>query len=274
MIIRGEETSNCRPCPICATEAPSCGLIGRLDATFKGNLVVRQYNLTYCTCRALIYLDPMPPKEDLEALYMKSDQFTDAIYTDPAHVEAINRYMADCLTRMLSARSVPLTQPLSVLEIGAGLAWMCRAAKRLDPSSKTSAQDVSMESANQCDWVDQYLVCPISDSRLDSLGPFDVISLTHVIEHLPDPVAAVQRCKFLLARGGTIFITAPHRPKGWELEKSTISEWQKYSYNHVPAHIQYFSKPSMQKLADQSGCTLLYWNDRHEEGQAFEAWLM
>lgn len=273
MSIKGEENPNCRPCPICSTAAPLCGLIGRLDTTFTGNLVLRHYNLTYCTCQALIYLDPLPPEEDLEALYIKSDQFTDAIYTDPAHVDLINQYMSDCLTRILSARSVPSTQPLSVLEVGAGRAWMCRAAKRLDSSCKTTAQDVSKEVANQCGWVDQYLVCPISDAQLDMLGPFDVISLTHVIEHLPDPVAGIKRCKSLLAKGGTIFITAPHRPEGWQLGKSTISEWQQYSYNHVPAHIQYFSRESMQKLAERSGCTLSYWEDRHENGQAFEAWL-
>ena len=273
MIIKGEENSNCRPCPICATAAPSCGLIGRLDTTFTGNLVIRQYNLTYCTCQALIYLDPMPPEEDLEAIYINSDQFTDPIYTDPAHVGAINQYMSDCLRRFLSARSVPLTQPLSVLEVGAGRAWMCRTAKQLDSSCKTTAQDVSTEVANKCEWVDRYLVCDISDPQLDILGPFDVISLTHVIEHLPDPVAAMQRCKSLLAKGGTIFITAPHRPEGWQLGKSTISEWQQYSYNHVPAHIQYFSRESMQKLAERSGCNLSYWEDRHENGQAFEAWL-
>ena len=211
--------------------------------------------------------------EDLETLYMKSDQFTDAIYTDPAHVDAISQYMSNCLTRMLSARSVPLTQPLSVLEVGAGRAWMCRAAKRLDGSCKTTAQDVSQEVANECGWVDRYLVCPILDPQLDMLGPFDVISLTHVIEHLRDPVAAIQRCKSLLAKGGTIFITAPHRPEGWQPGKSAISEWQKYSYNHVPAHIQYFSRESMQRLVERVGCNLSYWNDRHENGQAFEAWL-
>jgi len=271
--INGEENSSCRSCPICGTAPRSCHLIGRLGATFTGNLVIRHYNLTYCTCEALIYLDPMPPKEDLEAIYIKNDQFTAPQYTDPAHVEAINHYMSDCLGRILAARSLPLTRPLSVLEVGAGRAWMCRAAKRLDSSCKTTAQDVSGEVANECEWADQYRVCGISDPELDILGPFDVISLTHVIEHLPDPVAAMQRCKSLLAKGGTIFLTAPHRPENWQLGKSTISEWQQYSYNHVPAHIQYFSKESMQKLAERSGCNLFYWEDRHENGQAFEAWL-
>jgi SAM-dependent methyltransferase len=272
--MKGEENSNCRSCPICATPPGKNDLIGYLDATFGGNLAVRRYRLTYCTCNALIYIDPTPSKEDLETMYSKSNQFTDAIYTDPAHVDAINQYMSDCLARILAARSVPLTQALSVLEVGAGRAWMCRAAKQADSSCKTIAQDVSGEVANECEWVDQYLVCGISDPQLDLLRPFDVISLTHVIEHLPDPVAAIQRCKSLLAKDGTIFVTAPHRPEGWQPGKSTISEWQQYSYNHVPAHIQYFSRGSMQKLAEKSGCNLSYWEDRHENGQAFEAWLV
>jgi SAM-dependent methyltransferase len=150
---------------------------------------------------------------------------------------------------------------------------MCRAAKQQDRSYRTIAQDVSAEVATKCGWVDRYFVCDIFDAQLDLLAAFDVISLTHVIEHLPDPVAAVRRCKSLLAESGTILLTAPFRPKGWEDGKSTIRQWREYSYNHVPAHIQYFSRASMEKLAATVNCTLCYWDDRADDGQAFEAWL-
>lgn len=249
-------------------------MIGRLDVTFNGKLAIDGYNLTYCTCKSLIYIDPMPPGEDLNTIYRKADQFTSPTYNDPERIAAIVGYMSSCLQRIQSAGSTPSEQPPSILEVGAGFAWMCRAAKQLNNASKTIAQDVSTEVATRCEWVDQYLVCDISDQRLDSLGPFDVISLTHVIEHLPDPVAAIQRCKSLLAKGGTIFVTAPFRPKGWALGKGTISQWQQYSYNHVPAHIQYFSRESMQRLAEKADCKLCYWNDKADDGQAFEAWLM
>ena len=270
----GDENSDCRPCPICGTLPHKTGLIGSLDATFAGNLHLRHYSLTYCTCNGLIYLDPLPSKEDLETLYQKTEQFTSPVYTDPARVDAITQYMLSSLTRILRTHRVPLRRPVSILEAGAGRAWMCRAAKLLDNAFKTTAQDVSAEVAGECGWVDQYIVCEMADPRLDALGPFDVISLTHVIEHLPEPVRAVRRCKSLLAEHGTIFITAPHRPAGWQAGKSTIAEWKNYSYNHVPAHIQYFSEDSMQRLGENSGCTLYYWNDQHEDGQAFEAWLM
>jgi len=270
--MRGED-SDCRGCPICGTAPRKNGLIGHLGATFTGNLRIQQYRLTYCTCDGLIYLDPLPLDEDLNTLYVKTEQFTSPVYTDPARVDAITKYMLSSLTRMLSARTAALRSPVSILEIGAGRAWMCRAAKRLDEASKTVAQDVSTEVANECPWVDRYLLCDLSDQQLNNFGLFHVISLTHVIEHLKDPVSAVQRCRSLLANEGTIFITAPHRPEGWQIGISGISQWQKYSYNHVPAHIQYFSRQSMQKLAERCGCQLSYWDDRHENGQAFEAWL-
>jgi len=248
-------------------------LIGQLETTFTGNLSVGQYNLTYCTCKALIYIDPLPPSEDLNAIYLDSTQFDNPIYTDPERENAIVGYTSSCLKRILKARSVPLDRPVRVLEIGSGRAWMCRAAKQLDNSSKTVAQDISSEVSAICSWVDHYLVCEISDQRLDAPGPYDVISLTHVIEHLPDPVAAVRRCKSLLAENGTILLTAPYRPIGWELGKGTIAQWQQYSYNHVPAHIQYFSRESMQRLAERADCNLSYWDDGADNGQAFEAWL-
>src|SRR5262249_53174317 len=150
-------------------------LIGRLDVTFNGKLAVDCYNLTYCSCKALIYLDPLPPGEDLDVIYRKANQFTSNTYTDPERIAAIVSYMSSCLSRILSTRTVPLAQPAAIMEIGAGFAWMCRAAKQLNDSTKTIAQDVSAEVASKCGWVDEYLVCDMSDQRLDMFGPYDLI---------------------------------------------------------------------------------------------------
>src|SRR5262249_36837542 len=69
--ITADENSHCRPCPICQTAPGGDSLIGRLDVTFNGKLAVDCYNLTYCSCKALIYLDPLPPGEDLDVIYRK-----------------------------------------------------------------------------------------------------------------------------------------------------------------------------------------------------------
>jgi hypothetical protein len=55
--------------------------------------------------------------------------------------------------------------------------------------------------------------------------------------------------------------------------RGSIEEWRKYSYNHVPAHLQYFSKRGMKTAASLAGLRLRHWDASAEEGQAFEAWL-
>ncbi len=304
-----------RDCPVCGAETPAACKIGQLDKTFNGNLERNSYALTYCQCRSLVYISPLPSSGDLDAIYLRSEQFTDPLYSDPERVAAILRYIGGCLTRILSykknqetavtelpnahhqsgrfARTIQRVTyrlqvvaaglreslaaksngELSVLEIGAGRAWMCRAAKQINPKARTVAQDVSAETATSCEWVDQFLVCGIEDARLDSLGRFDIISMTHVIEHLTDPLAALKRCAGLLKPGGILFVTAPHRPIGWTDADADIEKWRSYSYNHIPAHIQYFSRAAMQKIADLSGLALVEWSDHHEDGQALEAWL-
>jgi SAM-dependent methyltransferase len=247
--------------------------MGSLETTGEIAFDRKAYDLVECESCELVYLSPTPPGEDLDRIYLASSQFTDDLYTDPQRVAAILEYMTSCLTRMLASAGKTRASRIATLEIGAGLAWMARAAKSLNPSSATTSQDISSEAAAHCPWVDSYVRGDMDDPRLDARGPYDVISLTHVIEHLPEPIGALKRCKALLAPGGTILVTAPHRPLGWRRGVSDASLWRTYSYNHVPAHIQYFSRKSMATFARRIGCELAFFDDRSEGGQAFEAWL-
>ena len=154
------------------------------------------------------------------------------------------------------------------------MSWMCRAAKAMNRSSPTVAQDISPEAVQRCPWVDLYVQGDVGDARIDAAGPYDLISMTHVIEHWVDVVGVVRRCVSLLAPGGVIFVTAPYRPKGWSDAEPDLARWAEYSYNHVPAHVQYFARGSMRRLAAVAGCELAHWSQEHDGGQAFEAWLV
>ncbi len=249
-----------RPCPICG-QATSLR-IGELQSTFHSPLIRAGYDLAHCKSCDMVYLSPLPLQEDLDTLYS-------ALQFDYYTPESIPPVVAFYCSRM-RALSTALGHPkkLSVLEIGAGPAWMSRAAKAVHPAASTVAQDVSSEMAEKCPWVDRYLVASADAPEIDQSGPYNVISLTHVFEHVPDPVGMLRRLKRV--SDGLIFITAPHRPMAWQ---GTIEEWRKYSYNHVPAHLQYFSKRGMKIAAGLAGLRLRHWDARAEGGQAFEAWL-
>jgi SAM-dependent methyltransferase len=232
-----------------------------------------EYLLTYCSCGDLIYISPTPDSKDLKAVYVDLSQFGEgSVYSEPGKTEAILAYMEDRFRAIASRLGRTAEQKCSVLEIGAGLAWMARVAKQFNSENITIAQDISAEGLDKTPWVDRYVQAPLDCEELDNLHPFDIISVTHVIEHLVDPLEALQRLARLLQPNGILFVTAPHRPEGWQ-RTADISTWIQYPYNHVPAHLQYFSQAAMQTAAKMSGLDMIHWDATHEGGQAFETWL-
>jgi 2-polyprenyl-3-methyl-5-hydroxy-6-metoxy-1,4-benzoquinol methylase len=223
-----------------------------------------------CAECALIFLSPAPAKADLDQLYIQSEQFTHPDYTDEARNEATLAYMRVILDH---AVRISQTKHPRVLEIGSGFAWMCRAAKQADASAFTVAQDITQEVAEKCPWVDRYVVGEVSDPRLDEFAPFDVASMTHVIEHLIDPEKVLRRVAGLMRPGGVLFVSAPYRPEGWK-RGGAPEAWETYRYHHVPAHTQYFSEEAMRRLARTTGFQVSNWNANHERGEAFDALLV
>ena len=270
MSIPRHEAEPVRACPLGCPEVGAA--IGELATTMAIALSRSRYTLTRCGCGQLLYLSPPPSPSDLHAMYVAHDQFGDE-YTDPRRAASIVDYMTDALERIAATRRWPRERALAILEVGAGLAWMCRAAKARNPACVTVAQDVSPEAATRCAWVDRYVQGSVDDPRLDGHAPYDVISLTHVIEHVVDPVAALRRCLALLREGGIVFVTAPYRPRGWRDDAPDLRRFEAYSYNHVPAHVQYFAEGSMRRLVAAAGGRLAHWSQAHDGGQAFEAWI-
>ena len=278
-----------RKCPNCVGHSTvQVEHLGALEVTLQHVRGIGPdcYDLFRCPGCELIYLSPLPPQEVLDALYIQSSQFDGPVYQgDHAlHVLRNHRLWLDALrarpplchvsNRWVRAflRRLPIRRKVrSVLEVGSGLSWMCRAAKSANPETITVAQDISSEASVSCPWVDHFVIGSL-DFRYEeirSLGPFQLISMSHVIEHLPDPVHVLRMCSNLLHSNGVLFISAPSRPVGWTVS-SSIEIWKKWELNQNPAHLQYFNKKSMERCARQSGLWLLNYEANQD---AFNAWL-
>ena len=269
----------CRNCPVCDIPPEPADLINSLEVNHYNQQALERkaYDLTYCACGDLIYLSPLPSREDIETMYAKSHQFdaldsVDSPYRGP-RAAAVLEYTTSRLLEILRVMDVPTSSFLRVLEVGAGLSWMCRAAKIVNGQNLTVAQDLTSEAVAECIWVSHYVVEDLMTSRaIDQHGSYDVVSLTHVFEHLAEPVAMLERLRGLLSDRGIVFITAPYRPLGWQ-RGTDVAEWQSWSYNHIPAHIQYFAQGSFEKAARAAGLEVALWDHHQDGGQAFEGWL-
>jgi 2-polyprenyl-3-methyl-5-hydroxy-6-metoxy-1,4-benzoquinol methylase len=86
----------------------------------------------------------------------------------------------------------------------------------------------------------------------DLPGPFDVITLTDVIEHVSDPVGLLKAAGKALAPGGIIAVTTPD--VGALLPKILRYRW----WHFRVAHIGYFNKKTLSLAAKRAGLEKIY----------------
>jgi 2-polyprenyl-3-methyl-5-hydroxy-6-metoxy-1,4-benzoquinol methylase len=77
---------------------------------------------------------------------------------------------------------------------------------------------------------------------------FDVITSNHVIEHVPDPIAALAGLKSLLAPGGTMTIAVPNARSMFA--NALGAEWHN---TDLPFHLHHFSPDSLRIAAETAG---------------------
>ncbi|MBU6334581.1 MAG: methyltransferase domain-containing protein [Chloroflexi bacterium] len=80
---------------------------------------------------------------------------------------------------------------------------------------------------------------------------FDVITLWHVIEHLPEPLAMMRTVRRLLRPGGLCLIQTPHVAAAEAL--LLRSYWHGWE---LPRHLWFFSHTTLQALLERAGLTV------------------
>lgn len=95
------------------------------------------------------------------------------------------------------------------------------------------------------------------DVRTDDLmtadlarGQFNAVVLGDVLEHLPDPGAALDRISDLLTPGGAVMLMLPDA--GSRLARVLGARW----WSVIPTHVHYFTRTSLIRLLDEHGYEL------------------
>lgn len=85
-------------------------------------------------------------------------------------------------------------------------------------------------------------------------GEFDIIVFADVLEHLPDPDAALARCLPYLAAGGTVVVSVPNTRFYLVLARLLVDRWE-YADHGVRdrTHLRLFTRRSLERMLAAHG---------------------
>lgn len=230
-----------RTCPVCA--GTNCQPLHEMRfALPSGSPLPATYTVVSCVDCGFVYADTPGNAEDYARYYAEFSHYEDPSISTGGGEQAFDR-------RRLAETADWIAQHVSrsarVLDIGCGNGGLLLALKErgfnslagMDPS----AACVARLKANGLE-----AFCAGLGDITPTGNAFDLIILSHVLEHLLDPARALASLRALLATGGRVYVETPDPARYGEFPSVPF-------YYFDSEHINHFSRASLENLARASG---------------------
>lgn len=214
------------PCVLCLVDAPcTLGEI-RMDGQLLGRMV-------QCQQCGLRYLSPRPSQMQRDWLYEQEydvDLSGEHGETRFQSVQADQDRALGRFRRYLGQLETPRTaaggRRPRLLDVGAGTGQLLALAQE-------GGWDVSAveRSADACRFLQErfgpaaVVGRDLADVQ-DAAESYDAVIMAHVIEHLPDPLAALRRVQRLLSPGGRLVVATPNEVSWYEWLWQRRQRWR------------------------------------------------
>ncbi|MGN6532301.1 MAG: class I SAM-dependent methyltransferase [Ginsengibacter sp.] len=139
-----------------------------------------------------------------------------------------------------------------LLEVGSGLGYLTYAINQ--KGYDIIGLDISSDAVKQAErQFGNYYVCQdVYQYAIHNSGKFDMVILTEVLEHVPDPKGFCDALISLLKVGGKLVITTPN--------KSVFSPDELWETELPPIHLTWFSETSFKAIAQQKNLSLSFFD--------------
>lgn len=148
--------------------------------------------------------------------------------------------VADLTRRDYMRRGLP-RGARSVLDFGCGAGAFLQHVAATDPALHAYGSDVGAQpAAGGFQWL--------RPAEIETAGPYDWITLGHVVEHLDDPARRLASLAGTLGPGGGIWIATPNADS---FLFATAGRWARDL--DFPRHREIFSRAGLERLLDEAG---------------------
>ena len=261
------------PCAVCGADDPTALRWAGDQLSGKPG----RFRLVRCRRCRLVYLNPRPAPRALAEWYFDGYEphrpagpfrptrrgalrrwvgaravpwYTRGVGFDPAAVRATLDRIDD-LPPYFVFGFVPTRRGGRVLDVGCGTGANLDAARRF--GWETHGVEVSPAAAQVArETLGLNVVTGTLEAAAYPDEHFDVVALSHVLEHLPDPVATLREVARILRPDGLVLLAVPnHRSLPAFVFRSYWFPWE------VPRHLYHFSPTSLAALLDRVGALRL-----------------
>lgn len=220
------------------------------EAGTRLHLTVREFHYVACAACGAVRLDPFPEPQAAAGLY------GDEYFSAAAH-GGYHDYQADAPIHRRNGRARlrklgPPPHPGAVLvDVGCAYGFTLQESRPLGWSPHGAELNFAARAAVEREGI------PVA-STIAGLGlaPGSVSAVTffQVLEHLPDPVAALSDAAALLAPGGRVLIETWDRRS--LVARAMRSKWQQAT---PPSVLWLFDEDDVRRMCDRAGLALDRW---------------
>lgn len=240
-------------CIGCGSDRLSYRRAYRTNTKF-GRRVFRGASLFECDVCHLVQLAPQPDPQVL-ADYYAWDYRRVAIYgtdvADPATFPKDNLfyYNRGQSAASLLAPHVASPRPV-ILDIGAGYGHVLHALAERFPESERMAIEFSAVCVRHLEKLGVRVFDQPAESVLPDLDKqFDLVIISHVLEHVQDPRALLELVRTKLKPGGLLYVEVPNIP----LEAVLRYPDHVWAPRYDEPHISFFSEDALRGLLESIG---------------------
>ena len=200
----------------------------------------REGRWTVVRCRGcgLLRTWPPPDRATLGSLYGSKDYYEDRSMGAASEAAWVDR--AREIVESLPRR------PASVLDFGAGEGHLVHALRRRG----LVAEGVEPFPAGRQAARERYGIELLEEPPVH--GRFDLVTLVHALEHVPEPVATLARLAERLAPGGQVFIEVPN-VASVDMHRSS----RRREILDLPVHLFHFAPRTLVRVIEKAGLKTL-----------------
>ena len=145
--------------------------------------------------------------------------------------------------RLRELRGMP---PGRLLDLGCGKGHFVAAARRVGwDAIGTDHSPAAAAAARQLYGI-EIIVGDVTEVALD--GPFDAVTMWHMLEHVPDPAGVLRRSRELLAPGGRLVVSVPNLASAQA--RTFGPDWFHLDREH---HAFHFTPVALNRLLEREG---------------------